>query len=119
MRKYTFTDETIQHEGKTLHRIQALISFDDVKAGDLGGFIEKKTNLSQEGTAWIYNDAKAYDDAWVTDNAKLYDHAEAKEHATISQNAKISGYSCAKGDIRITEDWSWANGNANAIIFLS
>ncbi|EJF74094.1 hypothetical protein ME7_01609 [Bartonella birtlesii LL-WM9] len=32
-----------------LYRICALKDFDDVKAGHLGGFIEKESNLSHEG----------------------------------------------------------------------
>ena len=34
--KYKLTDETIELNGKTLFRIQALKDFGDVKAGDLG-----------------------------------------------------------------------------------
>lgn len=37
----TFTD------GGTIYRIRALKDFGDVKAGDLGGYIEKEENLSQ------------------------------------------------------------------------
>jgi hypothetical protein len=36
MKKYELTDQTIEHIGRTLHRIQALRSFADVKAEDLG-----------------------------------------------------------------------------------
>ena len=52
-KKYELTDETINHYGVVLHRIKALRSFGDVKAGDLGGFIESEDNLSQEGMANI------------------------------------------------------------------
>ncbi|MBB4077294.1 hypothetical protein GGR08_001625, partial [Bartonella fuyuanensis] len=31
---------------------QALKDFDDIKAGDLGGFIEKEVNLSHDGNCW-------------------------------------------------------------------
>ena len=46
MKKYKLTDEKIEWYGRTLYRIIALISFGDVKEGDLGGFIEKEENLS-------------------------------------------------------------------------
>lgn len=45
-----------------LYRIQALKKFAIVKAGDKGGFIEKESNLSQDGNCWIYDNAKVYGD---------------------------------------------------------
>ena len=46
-KKYELTDNTINIDGITLHRIKALKDFSDVKAGDFGGWIEKEDNLSQ------------------------------------------------------------------------
>ncbi len=65
-KKYKLTDETIEFDGKTLHRIRALRDFDDVKADDLGGFIQKEDNLSHDGNCWIGDYAKVYG------NAKVY-----------------------------------------------
>ena len=55
MKKYKLTGETKEIDGKILHRIRALIDIPehDVKAGDLGGWIEAKRNLSQNGEAWV------------------------------------------------------------------
>ena len=57
--KYEITD--IAHEKYPfLHRIRALRDIrPDIKAGDLGGFIESESNLSTEleDNAWIYDDA--------------------------------------------------------------
>ncbi len=39
-KEYELTDKTTEVDCKTLHRIPALRDFDDIKAGDLGGFIE-------------------------------------------------------------------------------
>ena len=36
-KKYELTDETMEFDGHTLHRIRALKSFSDVMKGDLGG----------------------------------------------------------------------------------
>ena len=58
MRKYKLTKETKVFRGITLHRIQALKSFGNVSKGDLGGWIEKEENLSQEGNAWVSGEAK-------------------------------------------------------------
>jgi len=56
--KYKLTDETIEADGCSLHRIEALRDFGEVKAGDLGGFIESESNLSHTGNAWVYGDTK-------------------------------------------------------------
>ena len=56
MKKYELTEETKVIDGKTLFRIRALRSFGDIKAGDLGGFIENERNLSHEGNAWVNGD---------------------------------------------------------------
>ena len=47
--KYELTKES---KGN-LFRIKALKDFGNVKKGDLGGFIEKTDNLSQEGNCWV------------------------------------------------------------------
>ena len=55
-----------------LYRIYAVADFDDVEKGDMGGLIEKESNLSAEGNCWVYDDAMVYDNARVSDNAKIY-----------------------------------------------
>ncbi|WP_375704480.1 hypothetical protein [Bartonella sp. AD328YNZD] len=90
MKKYELTDETIEFDGYlTLYRIRALKDFADVKAGDLGGFVEYEDNLSQKDDCWIYNDAKAYFCAKIYDSAKVYDNAQIADCAEIFGNAKI------------------------------
>lgn len=66
MKKYELTTECKEFLERKLYRIKALTSFSDVKEGDLGGWIEKEENLSQEGNAWVYGDA------WVCDNASCF-----------------------------------------------
>ncbi|HEM5313507.1 TPA: polymer-forming cytoskeletal protein, partial [Streptococcus suis] len=56
-------DDTISFWGWKLFRIRALISFGSVEAGDLGGYIEKEDNLSHDGNAWVYGDAKVWGNA--------------------------------------------------------
>lgn len=57
-KKYELTNEKIEYENRTLYRIRALRDFEDVKMGDLGGFVEHKKNLSHSGDCWIYDDSK-------------------------------------------------------------
>jgi hypothetical protein len=91
--KYELTDETKEvisgNRTVTLHRIKALRDFTYVKVGDLGGFIEKEKNLSQEGNSWVYGEALVYDEAVVRDDATIADHAEVFEHAEVSGNSAV------------------------------
>jgi len=95
--KYELTQETIDFNGIILHRIRALKDFGSVKAGSLGGFIESEKNLSQEGTCWINDYAKVFDNARVSDNAqvselaRVYDNARINGLAWVSDNARTSG----------------------------
>ena len=90
-KKYILTDETLYIKDKTLHRIKALKSFNTIKRGELGGWVESETNLSQEGDCWIYNDAKVWDNARVLNNAKIYEFAEIYNMAIILDNAQVYG----------------------------
>ena len=68
-KKYKLTEETKEWYGHTLHRIEALKDFGNVKAGDKGGWIEKEENLSQDDNAEVYGDAWVYGDAEVCGDA--------------------------------------------------
>ena len=79
-KKYELTDETKEIGGVTLHRIRALmdISRYGVRAGDVGGWIEAESNLSQYGNAWVSDDARVYGGALVNGNAEVSGNAEVK-----------------------------------------
>ena len=91
-RKYELTDETIICDGRTLYRIKAVRDFGVVKAGDLGGFIEREENLSHEGDCWVGGNAKAYGDSKVEGDALMCDYSVAKDHAVIGDNSLIEDY---------------------------
>ena len=57
MKKFKLTDETIQFRSTTLYRIKALKTFAHAEKGELGGWIEKESNLSQKGDCWISDEA--------------------------------------------------------------
>ena len=88
-KKYKLIEETINVNGKTLYRIEALKDFGNVKKGNKGGFIENESNLSQSGDCWVYCDAKVYDNAKIYDNAKVYWNAEVYGSAEISGDAQV------------------------------
>ena len=122
--KYEFVDETkTVFGGIVLHRIKALRSFGDVKAGDLGGFIEKETNLSHVGDCWIYDNAEVYGKAYVYDNAlirndaiicgraNVFGNAHVYDNAIIGDNAFIYGDANVFGNAHVYDN-SCVFGNA-------
>ncbi len=81
--KYEIT--SIAHERYPfLHRIRALRDIGkEVKAGDLGGFVEHEGNLSFEpgDDAWIFDDAIAAGEAFVDMGSVLRVRAVVCGHA--------------------------------------
>ena len=69
MKKYELTTECKEIGNIKLFRVKALTSFGNVKAGEIGGYIEKEDNLSQSGKAWVDGNARVNGNARVTDNA--------------------------------------------------
>ena len=90
--KYKLTEQTKQIGGITLYQIQAIESFGVVEAGDLGGWIEKESNLSQEDNCWVFSNAKVYGGAKVYSGAVVSGHAEVYGNAGVSGQAYIYGY---------------------------
>jgi hypothetical protein len=88
-KKYELIDETQEWNGRILHRIRALADFGDVKAGELGGWIEKEENLSHNGDAWVYGDAQVYGNAQVCGDALVYGNAQVCGDAWVHGNAEI------------------------------
>ena len=106
MKKFELTSEFITNiSGTKLFRIKALVEFGDVKAGELGGYIEKEENLDQGGDAWVCGDAKVYGDAWVCGDAWVYGDAEVYGNAWVCGDAKVWGNAKVCGD-------AWVYGNA-------
>ena len=92
MKKFELTTESIETvSGEKLFRIKALVSFDAVEAGELGGYVEKEENLSHEGNAWVYGNARVYGDAWVYGNAWVYDNAQVYGNEQVYGNAQVCG----------------------------
>ncbi|MFQ9640590.1 MAG: hypothetical protein ACLRYZ_01975, partial [Coprococcus phoceensis] len=99
MKKFELTSEFITNIfGTKLFRIKALIEFGNVKAGELGGFVEKEENLSQDGNAWVYDNARVYGDACVCGDARVY--GDARVHG----NARVCGDACVYDNARVCGD---------------
>ena len=103
-KKYKLTDETINLNGATLYRIEALKDFGEIKKGDKGGFIESENNLSHEGNAWVYDDACVSDNALVTDDACVSDNARVYGNAWLYNNTRVCGYAWVADNARVYGD---------------
>ena len=106
--------ELIPSDKEGLYRIKALKDFNDVKKGDIGGYVESECNLSQYDNCWIYDNAVVRDKAVIRHNAKVYDKAEVWFYAVIQDNARVFDNTQVYGS-------AFVMGNAlvcdNAIVF--
>jgi carbonic anhydrase/acetyltransferase-like protein (isoleucine patch superfamily) len=111
--KYELIDETIERHGTTLHRIRYL------KTGELGGWIEKEDNLSQDGKACVLENASVFGNAYVSGdafilgeaavfgnslvfgNVEVYENASVRGLARVFGNAKIYGNAIVSDRARI------------------
>ena len=110
-KKYKLTDETINLNGVTLYRIEALKDFGEIKKGDKGGFIESENNLAHEGNAWVSDNARVYGDACVFDNAQVYGNAFVSGYAQVYGNAFVYGNAWLYDNTRLC-GYAWVSDNA-------
>ena len=110
MKKFELTSEfNLNFFGRKFFRIKALVNIEryGVKAGDLGGWVEKEDNLSQSGNAWVSSNAKVsgdavvYGDAVVSGNAEVSGGAKVSGDAWVSGDAKVSGDAVVYGDAKV------------------
>lgn len=93
MKKYEFTGEVKSIDEKMLHRIRAVrdIPEHNVKAGDLGGWLETEENLSHNGAAWVMNSAYVMGKARVMGKALVADSALVMDSAYVTGKARVTG----------------------------
>lgn len=97
--KYILTDVKLNVLGKTLFQIKAIRTFGNVEKGELGGYIEKESNLDHDYNAWVYGNA------WVCDNDGIMWIAKigSRNDVTTFFKNKDNGISvkcgCFKGSI--------------------
>lgn len=115
MKKYEIIkNEYIEHNGVILYRIRALKNFGEVRAGDLGGYIQNESNLSHHGECWVRNFAKVYGNAKVRGNALVYGRAEVYENATVIDEAHVGFRAKVHGNAKI---WNRSNVVDNAEVW--
>ena len=113
MKKFEFTGEVkTLWWGCKVQRIRALVEIDlgwmVVKPGDLGGWLEKESNLSHDGKAWVCGDAKVWGNAKVCGDAEVCGDAflfRAEHLLTIgaigSRNDFTTFFRNKKGEIKV------------------
>lgn len=139
-KKYSIVKEdSIEFNGHTLYRIRAERDIPEhwVTKGDIGGYIEKEDNLSQEGDCFVNNNAKVYGESKFTNEAYACGDAVVKNIITdetfFSDNSitfadevsTIKGSAMIMGDARVQfktpvcelGDGSDIGGNVVVVIF--
>lgn len=117
MKKYELTSKTKVINGVEVHRIKALKSFGNINKGDFGGWIEGEKNLSQNGDAWVCDNATVRGDATVGGDAMVCDNAVVRDNAIVDGNAWVGGYATVGGnatvrgkeDFIVFKNW-WSSG---------
>lgn len=108
-KKYELTEETITlFKEYMLYSIKALRDFGGIKAGDLGGYIEKESNLSHNGDAWLYEDAMVYGDAHVCGDVTVHGNAHVCDNAEVDEIAQVCGEAMVYGNALV---------RGNALVF--
>jgi len=101
-KKYGLTDKSIRDvEGPTIYRIKALRDFSNVKAGDLGGYVEFEDNLSHNGNCWVYDDARIIGNARVYGGPQIFGSARVDGHAHVSGNARVYENASVSGNAHV------------------
>lgn len=104
MEKYEIVkDDYVEECGERMYRIRALrdIPRHNVKAGDLGGYIQRYENLSQTGDAWVADNAIVVNSALVSDDALVCDTAQVIQDAHVAEQATVAGSAIIAGDAAV------------------
>lgn len=96
--------ELIPSDREGLYRVKALKDFNNVKKGDIGGYVECEDNLSQYGDCWIYDNARVRDTAQVYGNAQVCDNARVYDDCWIYDNAKVCGDAFVMGNAKVCDN---------------
>ena len=107
--KYEITNIEMNWNGHILHRIKALKDFilinrKEIHKGDLGGWVENKDNLSQEGSCWIYDECKMYENARRRGHSIGYGNSQQFGNSKQFGDSKQYGNSKQFGDSKQFEN---------------
>ena len=106
--------ELIPSDREGFYRVKALRDFNDVKKGDIGGYIQSENNLSQLDYCWIYDNARIYNNAVICDDARVCDNARIWGDSKILNYGQVYGTAEVCGDAVVC---NCANVYHNARVF--
>ena len=92
---YEFTGEAKIVSGVSLRRIRR------ADTGELGGWLEKESNLDALGGAWVSGEAKVFGEARVSGEARVFGEAMVSGQAMIFGNAQVFGEAWVSGEARV------------------
>lgn len=107
MNKYELTDTSKTYMCERVYQIRALRDFDNVKVGQLGGFIAGEDNLSQVGNCWVDNQAivcgsgRVMCNAWACEDSIVSEGATLLDDACIFDRVHIKGSCRVKGSVQL------------------
>jgi carbonic anhydrase/acetyltransferase-like protein (isoleucine patch superfamily) len=108
-------DDVIEVNGHRLYRIRAARNFKtvflSVEKGDIGGYIQKGSNLEHDGRAWIFPSAMVYGNAIISYDAVVYDTARVFDNAIVFNSAQVYGNAMVFG-VAMVRGESQVYGNA-------
>ena len=115
--KYKLTNNKKEFGGRTLYQIEALKDFGNVRKGDLGGWIEREDNLSQDDNCWVLDNAEVFGNAEVSGSAQVYENARVSGDAEVFGSAEVHGDAQVYGNAEVHGNaWvfenAWVSGNA-------
>lgn len=107
-KRYEFVADSEKgiYSGDTLKRIRALTDnpAQNVKAGDLGGYIASEQNLLQTGCAWVFDQACVFGKARIGGRATVQDRASVCDEAQLDGRAQAGGNAYINGRAKILDN---------------
>ena len=101
MKKYDLDrGDYLVKNGKKHYRVVALRDIPEhgIKAGDKGGYIRLKKNLSQKGSSWVDERAIVTDNARVSGSALIYGDVLLTDNTLVKGRAIVGGNTVISGD---------------------
>jgi len=102
-RAFSYQDNGVK-KSVLLRQIIALTDFSDVKAGDVGGWVDDESLLAQEGDCWIYDqNSLAFGGTVITGNARLTQPCLIHDQVQIGDNVWIDQAELSHG-VRLSDN---------------
>jgi len=102
-KKYKFTGAIKYKFGRTLHQIISLRDFGNVKKGEIGGWIEKESNLSHQGKCWVSENGHVSGNGRVSENGHVSGNGRVSEKGWVFGNGWVYGSTHICGDVCLKE----------------